>query len=610
MSPPKDFTHEGLIACPRPKPALPSPDGKLAISIVDQWDPAADVTTRTIHLIGMLFGNGQLLTPSTSPITLFTCMPKEAGSFFWLSNNDIAFFSGQTVKYFPIALSAEGECITSKHRELFTFPEGINASFLAFEETNGLLAFKAQVWEKDGVFENTAQLDEKKHGEGNGVRYDELFVRFKNKWRTPGKVYTIGQVRMVQEDGIWKTRDIDGQRYYNVLKGTGLVSAAGYFPSFQVALSPTHVAVAIRPPELCPALSARFDVYLFPLNPLCATYPLTALPINLTSGHKHGEVEYLVASKDGSKIAWTERAIELDEASKRNIFVWDRVTGKKEQWCKEWDVLPSRITFSHDAQSLYCVAEINGRLLPFHLSDPEAVPVQLYHEGCTESLTILDDERVLLFMSTMLDPHHDVLLYHTERDDGVELVREIVLDRLTDYTSPFIRHELKGLEREEFWFEGDEGKQVMSWIGKPKDWDRNTHKEKIYPLGEHLHGGPASAFRDWWNIRWNPLIYAARGYFVMACNQTGSTGYGQKFVDDFKSQFGGRPVNDLEKGLKAALNEFPQIDPERCVALGASAGAQCIHFINGHNDRFNFKALVAHAGVFNATQFSYETEVR
>ncbi|WVQ99658.1 hypothetical protein IAU59_006797 [Kwoniella sp. CBS 9459] len=145
--------------------------------------------------------------------------------------------------------------------------------------------------------------------------------RFKDKWRVPGKVHTVGLVKLVYGEHGWRMGDIGGKQFYNVLGGTGLSSQV---PSFHVALTPSHIAVATRPPKICPALSIRMDIYLFPLNRTCTSSALTALPINLTSGHDHGEVEFLVASKDGSEIAWTERAVELDAASKRNLFVWDR----------------------------------------------------------------------------------------------------------------------------------------------------------------------------------------------------------------------------------------------------------------------------------------------
>lgn len=40
--------------------------------------------------------------------------------------------------------------------------------------------------------------------------------------------------------------------------------------------------------------------------------------------------------------------------------------------------------------------------------------------------------------------------------------------------------------------------------------------------------------------RWNPALYAEQGYFVVAVNPTGSTGYGQEFTDAIQNEWGGR----------------------------------------------------------------------
>lgn len=40
--------------------------------------------------------------------------------------------------------------------------------------------------------------------------------------------------------------------------------------------------------------------------------------------------------------------------------------------------------------------------------------------------------------------------------------------------------------------------------------------------------------------RWNPALFAEKGYFVVAVNPTGSTGYGQDFTDRIQSEWGGR----------------------------------------------------------------------
>jgi len=49
------------------------------------------------------------------------------------------------------------------------------------------------------------------------------------------------------------------------------------------------------------------------------------------------------------------------------------------------------------------------------------------------------------------------------------------------------------------------------------------------------------------------------GYFVVAVNPTGSTGYGQEFTDRIQAHWGDRPFQDLIAGYHAALDKFPEV---------------------------------------------------
>lgn len=66
------------------------------------------------------------------------------------------------------------------------------------------------------------------------------------------------------------------------------------------------------------------------------------------------------------------------------------------------------------------------------------------------------------------------------------------------------------------------------------------------------------------------LVAGARADAVRS--PTGSTGYGQKFCDDIKNQWGGKPFIDLVAGLEFVKEAFPEIDGERTAMLGASYG--------------------------------------
>ena len=43
----------------------------------------------------------------------------------------------------------------------------------------------------------------------------------------------------------------------------------------------------------------------------------------------------------------------------------------------------------------------------------------------------------------------------------------------------------------------------------------------------------------------------------------GSTGYGQAFTDSIRGDWGGKPLEDLQKGLAELLERYPFLDPSR-----------------------------------------------
>lgn len=123
----------------------------------------------------------------------------------------------------------------------------------------------------------------------------------------------------------------------------------------------------------------------------------------------------------------------------------------------------------------------------------------------------------------------------------------------------------------------------------------------------YVHGGPQGSFNDGWSTRWNPRVVASQGYAVISVDFHGSTGYGQAFTDSIRRDWGGKPLEDLKKGLAAALELDPQIDGTRACAMGASYGGYMMNWIAGQWPD-GFKCLVQHDGVFDARAMAYETE--
>ena len=152
-------------------------------------------------------------------------------------------------------------------------------------------------------------------------------------------------------------------------------------------------------------------------------------------------------------------------------------------------------------------------------------------------------------------------------------------------------------------FRGAGGDEVYAWLVKPVDFDPS----RKYPVAFIIHGGPQGSSSNNFHYRWNPQIYAAAGYAALLVDFHGSTGYGQEFTDAISGDWGGKPLEDLQKGLAAALEEYPWMDGDRACALGASYGGYMINWIAG-NWPDGFDCLINHDGVFDQRIMYFGTE--
>jgi dipeptidyl aminopeptidase/acylaminoacyl peptidase len=148
---------------------------------------------------------------------------------------------------------------------------------------------------------------------------------------------------------------------------------------------------------------------------------------------------------------------------------------------------------------------------------------------------------------------------------------------------------------------GAAGAKVQYWLLKPPNFDAS----KKYPVVFMIHGGPQGDWPDGWSSRWNPSLWAAQGWIVAAPNPRGSTGFGQKFVDEISQDWCGKAMTDLDAVFDAVV-KLPYADPTRTGIAGASYGGYAVDWLIGHTNRF--KVAVSHDGVFNLESMALATE--
>ena len=133
-------------------------------------------------------------------------------------------------------------------------------------------------------------------------------------------------------------------------------------------------------------------------------------------------------------------------------------------------------------------------------------------------------------------------------------------------------------------------------------------KKKKYPLAFLIHGGPEGSWDTSWSYRWNPQLFANRGYAVVTINPHGSSGMGIEFQDAVRNDWGGAPFKDLMLGWNYVKEKYKWIDMDRVGGCGASYGGYMVNWIQGNNDDKKFKCLVTHDGVFSTVTMFYATE--
>jgi dipeptidyl aminopeptidase/acylaminoacyl peptidase len=94
--------------------------------------------------------------------------------------------------------------------------------------------------------------------------------------------------------------------------------------------------------------------------------------------------------------------------------------------------------------------------------------------------------------------------------------------------------------------------------------------EPPFPLILQVHGGPVSAFQDFWPSSLRALLFD-RGYATLEPNPRGSWGRGRGFVEPVVGDMGGGDAGDLLAGIDHVVG-LGLADPARLGVIGGSYG--------------------------------------
>ncbi|MDC0887272.1 S9 family peptidase, partial [Altererythrobacter sp.] len=298
-------------------------------------------------------------------------------------------------------------------------------------------------------------------------------------------------------------------------------------------------------------------------------------------------------SPDGRSLAWLAMARPGYESDKMTVMVRDLASGDTRALTADFDRSFQSLSWTPDSRWIVTSAQDVLDTPAFRI-DPatgrvEKLDLMAGTEAHIGNITPLAGDRLLFTRDSIGAPAE---LFLSANWQQAKPLSQVATARVGQLASTITTR---------FNFEGAEGDQVWGQITKLEG------HEGPMPAILYIHGGPQGSFNDGWSTRWNPRVLASQGYAVVSVDFHGSTGYGQAFTDSINKDWGGKPLEDLQKGLAAALAQDSQIDGDRVCAMGASYGGYMVNWIAGKWPE-RFKCLVQHDGLFDMRSFYYTTE--
>jgi dipeptidyl aminopeptidase/acylaminoacyl peptidase len=567
LAAPRGFTVDDLVSMERVGSPAVSPDATRVVYTVRSTDMGKNRGHTDLWMVDL-----RAAKPAPQRLTNGSASSSEPE---WSPNGDAVYFlstrSGSSqVWRLPLA-GGEAAKVTDLPLDVDNFrlaPGGdrLALSLAVFRDCAALACTKAR-------------LDADAQGKASGKVYDRLFVRHWDSW-------SDGRNAVLYSAPIDATGRVSAAPVS--LSGTldGDVPSKPFGDRDEYRFSPDGktIVFSARLAGKTEAWSTNFDLFSVPAAGGTA-------PRNLTADNPAWDTK-AVYSPDGRTLAYLAMARPGFEADRFQIVLMDVASGKKRKLAANWDRSPGSLAWSADGKTLVVDAEDLGQHRLFALDVASGKVSPLTDKGSISGFDLRRDT-VAYTQSNLAS---GAQLHALKLSPGARPTQLTWLnaERLA---------EVRFGEFEQFSFAGANGDTVYGHVMKP--W--NAKPGATYPIAFLVHGGPQGSFGNGWSYRWNPQVYAGAGYATVFIDFHGSTGYGQKFTDSISNDWGGKPLEDLKKGLDAAVKKFPWLDRERSCALGASYGGYMMNWIEG-NWPDGFRCIVNHDGVFDTRGMAYSTE--
>ncbi len=552
------FSVRDMLAMDRISDMRVSPDGKWVLFNVRETDLEGNRGRTDIWIVGADGAGLRRLT--AHPASDFNARWSPCGTcVFFLSTR-----SGSAQVWRIKTDGGEAEQVTR-------LP--LDVGNLVVGPAGGALAVTMEVFPGKSPEATAKKLEDIAGRKATGRLYDQLFVRHWDAWS-------------------------DGRRSHLFIVPKGGGDAKDLMPAMdadapskpfggteEIAFTPDGKGLAFTARDVGreEAWSTDLDLYYVPADG-------SAAPVCLTEGNRATDTTPAF-SPDGKTLAYLAMARPGYEADRLRLVLKPWPDGEARVLTETWDRSIAAFAWTPDGTRILATAPDRGQTALFTVDTGTGKPEVLVGQGTVAGFAAAGDG-VVFERNTLTSPTE---IYAVKAAGAPERA-------LTAINAARVAAARMG-EPEQFTFKGWNDETVHGYVVKPADFDA----AKKYPVAFLIHGGPQGSFGNDFHYRWNPQAYAGAGYAAIMVDFHGSTGYGQAFCDSIRGDWGGKPLEDLKKGLAAALKKYPWADGTRVGALGGSYGGYMINWIAGNwPDRF--KCLVSHDGNLDERAAYFDTE--
>jgi dipeptidyl aminopeptidase/acylaminoacyl peptidase len=573
-----------------------SPDGNYLIMGVKRWNPDTGKSYSHFRFKNLKTNETKILTPkiegqSDSSPQFSSAFPNFL--FFQRSNSEIK-SSIYYIKFPPENEIKDDEDLSIRLTD-YLLP------IVEYKIKSKTIAFSTDVYFKCNNMKCSADLIEKEKNQTYQV-YNQLMMFHWDYWLVEGK----GSHVFIQKIELSENKVILKDDPKDVTQGMEINTPPLFTDSTNYDLSNDGNMIAFsahlrnREEAWRTGFKTYYQNLLTMKNPVCIT------------NHTSARTQYPVFSKDGTKIAYLAMKIPDLESEILHFEIYNILTNELTIVPNDEELSIQAYFWKSDFEIIFYANTYQvNRLFTINLKNPikpiiEKYPVNYPDISYTLPSFPLKNRNIALARIYAYDTPEKLVLFKYNENTNIKEGEYEIEDLNKEFFSK------KGISKAEmFNFTGGYNDTVYGFFLKPINFDPT----KTYPVAVLIHGGPEGSYTQAWGTSWNPQMYTSRGYAVIMINPHGSVGFGDKFQDDVRNNWGGVPFEDIMMGVSYILDKYSYLDRTRMCAAGASYGGYMINWIEGHNDLnetlnkdWTFNCFANHDGLFSHISMFYATE--